>query len=111
MAPLCIEATGKENTEPAGAAWGRRNSWHHLDGNAGGAAGRDFFGGAAEDHRIAALESHHPLAALGERNHQTIDIVLPARRSMPHLTHYEPLRLAAREIENLRRHTIVDEDR
>ena len=51
---------------------------HDLDWNAGGAAGRDLLAGAAEDHRVAALEPHHPLAGPGERDHQRVDLVLLA---------------------------------
>ncbi len=44
------------------AAWAVLDARHHLDRNAGGAAGLDLLVGAAEDHGIAAFEAHHMLA-------------------------------------------------
>src|ERR1700730_10215302 len=36
----------------------------------------------AKDHRVAALEPHHTLARPRERDHQPVDLVLPARGSV-----------------------------
>ena len=54
-----IAAAGQRDAEPARRALRRGDAGHDLDRDAGVAAGRDLLAGAAEDHRIAALEPHH----------------------------------------------------
>ena len=79
-------------------------------GDPGGAAGGELFVGAAEDHRIAALEPHHAAAGFGERDHQRVDVVLPARDFVPGLADQHFLGFAAREIENVGGDQIVEQD-
>ena len=74
------------------------------------AAGCDLLAGAAEDHRIAALEPHHAPAGPGEPDHQRVDVVLLAGRPVAGLADQHLLGLAAGEVEHLRRHQIVEQD-
>ena len=100
---------GQRHAEPAGGALRGRDAGHHLDRDAGRAAGGDLLAGAAEDHRVAALEPHHAPAGAGERDHQGVDLVLPAGRAVAGLADQHPC-LAPREIEHIGRHQIVEQD-
>ena len=83
---------------------------HDLDWSPGRPARRDLLAGAAEDHGVAALEPHHPLAGPGERDHQRVDLVLLAGWSVAGLADQHLLGLAPGEIEDLGRDEIVDEN-
>ena len=74
------------------------------------AAGFDFFAGAPEDQRIAALEPHHAPAGFCERHHQRVDVVLLAGRAVAGLADQHLLRLAARKVEHVARDQIVKQD-
>jgi hypothetical protein len=73
-------------------------------------AGLDLLVGPAEDHGVAALEAHHVLAGTGQRHHQGIDLLLLAGGAVAGLADQHLFRLAAGEIEDVRRHQIVEQD-
>ena len=103
-------AVGERETEPARRALRCADAGHHLDRNAGRAAGRKLLAGATENQRIAALQTHHVFAGLGERHHQRIDLVLLAGGRAAGLADQHLLGLAPGEVENFRRHQVVDQD-
>ncbi len=63
-----------------------------LAGNAGRGERERLFPAAAEDERIAALETHDSPATARLADHQPVDRVLPDRRTSGALAHEEPLR-------------------
>ena len=105
LAPL-----GQRSRQPGRGALRGGDAGNDLDGNAGGPAGGNLFAGAAEDQGIAALEAHHPLAAFGQRDHERVDLVLPAGGGVAGLAHQHLLRFAARELEDLVRNQIIEQD-
>ena len=73
-------------------------------------AGVDLLAGAAEDQRIAALETNDALALFGEAHHQRVDVLLLAGRPEAGLADQHLPRLAAGEVEHVARHQIVEQD-
>ena len=81
-----------------------------LDLDAGGAAGVDLLGRAAEDQRIAALQAHDVLAGERELDHQRVDLGLLARGAVAGLADGHAAGLAPREFEDSGADEVVVED-
>ena len=71
-------ALGERNLERGRRAQRRGDAGDDLDRNAGRLAPRDLLRRAAEDHRVAALETDHDLALPREGHHHRGDVVLLA---------------------------------
>ena len=79
-------------------------------GDAGFLERERFLAAAAEHERVAALEAHDALAALGRADHQAVDAVLIDRVPAGALADVEPLRLR-RELEQpLRDERVVEHE-
>ena len=78
MQPSHAFAFRERQAKPGRSALGGRYPGHHINPNVCGLASRNFFGGAAENQRVAALEADHAFALFCEADHQGIDIVLLA---------------------------------
>ena len=108
-APRQLHAASARRRACCGALRGG-DAGHDFDRDTGLAAGRDLLAGAAEDHRIAALEPHHARPGLARLTIRALISSCLQDGPMAGLADHHLLRLAPREIEDLRRHQIVEQD-
>jgi len=80
-----------------------RDARHHLDSNAGGAAGGDV--------GVAADEAHHAPAGSGEPNRHRVDFSAAAAVAIgPARTDDQLSRFTAREIEDVGADVVIEQD-
>jgi len=108
--PADVAPSRERDRDPRRRALGGGDAGHDLDRDSSRPTSRDLLAAAAENHGVAALEPHHAPAGLGERDHQRIDLALPAGRPIAGLADQHLLRLAAGKIEDFRRDQVVDQD-
>ena len=112
---VAADARGGEGDRTADAAAGQRNAevgagrlrgsdaGHYLDRDAGGGQRVDFFLGAAEQHRVATLQPHHPRMLGGGIDQALVDETL-CRRMRAATLAYRDLYSICRERYRLRMH-------
>ena len=71
----------------------RRDARYHLERDIRLRKRRDLFAASPEDEGVAALQPHHPLAALRPFDEQRVDIGLPVSRFSRSLAHVDQLRI------------------
>jgi hypothetical protein len=69
-------AIGKRNASSRGSAESGGNAGNELEVDASGAQGLDFFGGTAEQERVATLETNDDLVFCGGSDQERVNVVL-----------------------------------
>ena len=83
---------------------------HHLEGDARGAQREGFLTAAAEDERIASLESHDVPARARVGEHQSLDLLLVRRLPAALLAHVAKLRVGPSAAQGFARNQPVVEN-
>jgi len=98
----------KQNARSRGLR--RANAGDDLDSDSRCATRGHLLTAAIESRALAALEPHHAPAALGQRDHESVDLVLLASGTVADATDQHLLRFAPCKVENVRRDQRVDQD-
>ena len=104
-------AVGERDAGVGGAARGRGDAGHDLEGDALGGERLDLLAAAPEDEGVAALEAHDALALLGQAHQQVVDVLLRHRVLRALLAGVDALGVRAHEVEDRPRdQPVVDHD-
>ena len=100
-------AMGQRNLRCGRRAQGGSHARHDLVGNSGSPESFDFFAGAAEDQRVAALQANDVQPGVRESDHQKIDFFLLNLLLAATLANVVHLRRRRNELQNLRSDQVV----
>src|ERR1035438_3388612 len=103
-------SAGERAADGCGGSEGCGDSGDNLEGHASSVEGRQLFGSAAKDERVAALETHNAATSAGVADHQGVDLVLRNALAAAALAHVGNLGRGRGEIEDGLRNQVVVED-